>query len=287
MPDVLLIVSGITLGAIYALVGLGFHLIFRTVNVLDFAQGDKVVVGGLVGLSLVNAGVPLGLTIVLVIVAGALAGVVYELVVIRPALPRGVDAAVVATVGALRVLSSGHVLIWGATAKPFPPVIGGTVHIGKSPIDAQNFVIWGVVAVAVAAVALFLAKARYGKAMVASAADPMAAGTVGIDVRRTRMIASSVAFALAALAGVLIAPITLAGGVVGPALTLKGFTAAMLGGISSTYGVVAGGLMLGLVEALLGAQIPFAYRDPAIFGILILVLLLKPSGIFGKEGRLV
>ncbi|MEY2534800.1 MAG: branched-chain amino acid transport system permease protein [bacterium] len=287
MPDVLLIVSGITLGAIYALVALGFHLIYRTVNVLDFAQGDKVVIGGLVALSLVQGGVPLGLAIPLILAVGAAAGVLYEYVVIRPSLPRGVDAAVVATVGALLVLSSGHILIWGATAERFPPVVGGSVTIGGSPIDLQNFVIWAVVAVSVAAVALFLAKARYGKAMVAGAADPTAAGTVGIDVRQTRVVASAAAFSLAALAGLLIAPITLAGGVVGPALTLKGFTAAMLGGIGSTVGVVAGALILGLVEAVLGAQIPFAYRDPAIFGILILVLLLKPSGLFGREGRLV
>jgi branched-chain amino acid transport system permease protein len=287
MPDLLVIVSGITLGAIYALVALGFHLLFRTVNVLDFAQGDKVVVGGLVALSLTTLDVPLPVILVLVLVAGLLAGVVYEFLVIRPTLPRGVDATVVATVGALLVLSSGHVLLWGATAKPFPPLIEGTVDIGGSPIDAQNFVIWAVVAVVVCAVAYFLSHMRYGKAMVAGAADPMAAGTVGIDVRQTRLIASAAAFALAALAGVLIAPITLAGGVVGPALTLKGFTAAMLGGISSTYGVVAGGLILGLVEAFLGTAIPFAYLEPAIFSILIVVLLVRPAGIFGRQARLV
>jgi branched-chain amino acid transport system permease protein len=287
MPDLLVIVSGITLGAIYALVALGFHLLFRTVNVLDFAQGDKVVVGGLVALSLTTLDLPLPVIMVLVLAGGLVAGVVYEFLVIRPTLPRGVDATVVATVGALLVLSSGHVLLWGATAKPFPPLVDGSVSVGDTPIDAQNFVIWIVVAVVVCAVAFFLAKMRYGKAMVAGASDPMAAGAVGIDVRQTRMIASAAAFALAALAGVLIAPITLAGGVIGPALTLKGFTAAMLGGISSTYGVVAGALILGLVEAFLGTAIPFAYLEPAIFSLLIVVLLVRPSGLFGRQGRLV
>jgi branched-chain amino acid transport system permease protein len=101
-----------------------------------------------------------------------------------------------------------------------------------------------------------------------------------------RVIAAAAAFSLAALAGVLIAPITLAGGTVGPTLTLKAFTAAVLGGLSSTFGVVVGALLLGLFEMLVGAQVPFAYRDPLIFAILIVVLLVRPAGLFGVRERL-
>ena len=222
MQNVTLAIGGITLGAIYALVALGFNLIYRTVNVLDFAQGDKVVLGGLVALSLVNRNVPLALVFVIVTAGGSGGRVLYHNIVVRPSLRRGPDAAIVATVGALLVLSSGHILIYGATAQPFPQIIGGTVRIGKSHVDSQDFVVWVVVAMVVAAVALFLSRSRYGKAMVASAADPMAAGAVGIDVRQTRVIAAAGAFSLAALAGVLIAPITLAGGVVGPRADAQG-----------------------------------------------------------------
>ena len=223
MQYVTLAIGGITLGAIYALVALGFNLIYRTVDVLDFAQGDKVVLGGSARADAWSTGMCRSHSCSCIITAGGLvAGVLYHDIVVRPSLRRGPDAAIVATVGALLVLSSGHILIYGATAQPFPQIIGGTVRIGSSHVDSQDFVIWGVVAVVVAAVALFLTRDRYGKAMVASAADPMAAGAVGINVRQMRVIAAPLAFSLAALAGVLIAPITLAGGAVGPALTLKG-----------------------------------------------------------------
>jgi len=286
MEYISLTISGITLGSIYALVALGFNLVYRTVDVLDFGQGDKVVLGGLVALTLVNDHIPLALVFVVVMAGGLIAGVVYQMLVVRPSLRRGPDVAIVATVGALLVMSSGHVLIYGATAQPFPAIISGTVRIGSADVDAQDFVVWGVVAVTVTVVSLFLSRSRYGKAMLASAADPMAAGAVGIDVRQMRVIAASAAFALAALAGVLIAPITLAGGTVGPTLTLKAFTAAVLGGLSSTLGVVAGALLLGLFEMLVGVQVPFAYRDPLIFAILIVVLLVRPSGLFGVRERL-
>jgi branched-chain amino acid transport system permease protein len=286
MEYVSLTISGITLGSIYALVALGFNLVYRTVDVLDFGQGDKVVLGGLVALTLTRDHIPLALVFVIIMAGGLLAGVLYQTFVVRPSLRRGPDVAIIATVGALLVMSSGHVLIYGATAQPFPAIIGGTVKIGSAEVDAQDFVVWGVVAVAVTVVTLFLSRSRYGKAMLASAADPMAAGAVGIDVRQMRVIAAAAAFSLAALAGVLIAPITLAGGTVGPTLTLKAFTAAVLGGLSSTFGVVVGALLLGLFEMLVGAQVPFAYRDPLIFAILIVVLLVRPAGLFGVRERL-
>ena len=286
MEYLTLTIAGITLGAIYALVALGFNLVYRTVSVIDFAQGDKVVVGGLVALTLVNVGIPLPLTFLVVIAGGVVAGLIYEVVIIRPTLRRGPEIAIVASVGALLILSSGHILVWGATAKPFPSLVSGTLKIGSAHIDVQDFVVWGVVAVVVAAIGLFFTRTRYGKAMEASAADPMAAGAVGIDVRQTRMVATAVAFALAALAGVLIAPITLAGGTVGPSLTLTAFTAAILGGLSSTYGVVAGSLIVGVFSSVLGAKVPFAFQDPLVYGLLIVVLLLRPTGLFGSRQRL-
>ena len=286
MQYVALAIEGITLGAIYALVALGFNLIYRTVGILDFAQGDKVVAGGLLALALVDLGLPLALVFVLIIGAGAVAGTIYDFLVVRFPLRRGVDAAVVATVGALLVLSSGHILVWGDRAT-FPSDCRGN---RRDRLVAGGFTglrDLGVVAVIVAALAVFLTRNRYGKAMVASAADPMAAGALGINVSRMRVLASSLAFALAAVAGVLIAPITLAGGTVGPSLTLKAFTAATLGGLSSTTGVVVGALILGLFETIVGSKVPSEYRDPLVFGILIVVLLIRPNGLFGVRERTV
>jgi branched-chain amino acid transport system permease protein len=287
MQYVALAIHGLTLGSIYALVALGFHLVYRTVGALDFAQGDKVVVGGLVGLTLLHQGISLALSFVLVVVAGLLAGVAYDSITIAPTLPRGLEPATIATVGALLVLGSGHVLIWGATGQAFPPIVSGTVRIGSARVDAQDFLIWGVVAAAVVAVVLFLARTRFGKGMIAAANDPMAAGTVGIDVRRTRIIAASLAFALAALAGVLVAPLTLAGGTFGPSLTVRAFTGAILGGLDSAYGVVLGSLLLGLFEDLVGSQIPYAYLDPLVFSVLIVALLVFPAGLLGSGRRTV
>ncbi len=287
MQYVALAIHGLTLGSIYALVALGFHLIYRTVGVLDFAQGDKVVVGGLVGLTMLHHGVSLALSFVVVVVAGLVAGIVYDSVVIGPTLSRGLEPATIATVGSLLVLGSGHVLIWGATGEAFPPIISGTVSIGRSRVDVQDFLIWAVVAVAVVSVVLFLARTRFGKGMVAAANDPTAAGTVGIDVRQTRVIAASLAFGLAALAGVLVAPLTLAGGTFGPSLTVRAFTGAILGGLDSAYGVVLGALVLGLFEDLVGSQIPYAYLDPLVFSVLIVALLVFPAGLLGSRRRAV
>jgi branched-chain amino acid transport system permease protein len=161
------------------------------------------------------------------------------------------------------------------------------VPIGRARVEVQDFLIWGVVAIAVACTVAFLSRTRYGKGLVAAASDPMAAGTVGIDVRRTRLVAFSLAFGLAALAGVLVAPVTLAGGTIGPSLTVRGFTGAILGGLESTWGVVVGALLLGLFEDLVGSQVPYAYLDPLVFSVLILVLLLFPSGLFGIRRRAV
>lgn len=287
METLILAISGVTLGATYALVALGFHLIYRAVDVLDFGQGDKVVLGGLVGLSLVRADLPMPVVFVLVVLVGLAAGMAYDAVVVGPALRRGPDAAVIATVGALLVMGSGHVLIWGAAGQPFPPLVDGTVTIGGSEVAIQEFVVWGVVGAVVVAVILFLSRSRTGRAMVAAASDGMAATAVGIDVRRTRIIAAALAFGLAALAGVLIAPITLAGGTIGAALTLKGFTGAILGGLESTYGVLVGALALGVFESVLGGQVPYTYRDPIVFSVLIVVLLFLPQGIFGRRRRTV
>lgn len=287
MGYVALAIHGFTLGSIYALVALGFHLIFRAVGVLDFGQGDKVVLGGLVALPLLHQGLPLLAAFGIIIVGGLGAGIVYDTIVIAPTIRRGLDPAIIATVGALLVMGSGHILIWGATGQSFPPLVSGTTKIGSAQVGTQDFLIWGVVAVAVTVVMVFLNKTRFGQGMVAAASDAVAAGTVGIDVRRTRILAFSLAFSLAGLAGVLVAPLTLAGGTFGPSLTLRAFTGAVLGGLESTYGVVAGALLLGLFEDLAGSQVPYAYLDPLVFSVLIVTLLAFPSGLLGARKRAV
>ena len=283
MQNLDLLVTGLTLGAIYALVALGFHLVFRMTGIIDFAQGDKVVLGGLLGLTLVNAGMSsLALVLIVVLIVGLLAGVAYDVVAILPTQRNGEIAAIAATVGMTLVFANGHQIIWGPDAEPFPPLIDGYVTIGSLQITWQSIIIWVVLGVVGVVLAFMLERTKLGRGMIASATDPLAATTVGVNVSRDRALSFALAFGFAAIAGVLVAPITLAGGGgLGTALTLKGFTGAVLGGLASTRGVIVGALLLGVIENQLAAFLPNSNVDPVVFGGLILILLVVPNGLFG------
>jgi branched-chain amino acid transport system permease protein len=184
-------------------------------------------------------------------------------------------------------LANGRVLIYGPAAKPFPPVATGGIDLGRVQIGYQSIVIWIVLVVISLALAFLMERTRVGRGMVAAASDSIAATTVGINVRRTKALAFALAFGLATVAGVLVAPITLAGGAtLGVALTLKGFTGAVLGGLDSTIGSLGGALLLGVVESQIAGFLPNGYVDPLVFMILIVVLLLMPHGIAGLRNRL-
>jgi branched-chain amino acid transport system permease protein len=277
-----LLSSGLTLGAIYALVALGFHVVFRMTGIIDFAQGDKVVVGGLVGLTIIDHGLSnVVLVLILMLAIGLVFGAVYDVLVILPSQRNGSVAAVAATVGMSLVLANGHQVIYGPNARTFPPVVGGSFKVGDLLIAWQSVVIWTVLLVVGVAFGLLMTRTRIGRGMIAAATDATAATAAGINVSRSRSIAFGLAFGLATLAGVLIAPITLAGGALGTSLTLKGFTGAVLGGLSSTTGTIVGALLLGVFESEIALTIPDGAVEPAIFGALIVVLLVMPNGLFG------
>ncbi len=278
-----LLVAGLTLGAIYALVALGFHLVFKMTGIIDFAQGDKVVLGGLVGLTLVRSHLNEVIVVLLIVFAlGLVVGVAYDLIAILPTQHNGDVAAIAATVGMTLVFANGHQLIWGPDAEPFPPIVAGHINIGSVQINWQSIIIWLFLIVVGVVLAYVLERTRLGRGMIASATDPVAATTVGVNVSRDRSLSFALAFGLAAAAGVLVAPITLAGGGgLGTALTLKGFTGAVLGGLLSTRGVIYGSLLLGVVESQLASLLPNSNVDPVVFGALIVILLVMPNGLFG------
>ena len=288
MQNLNLLVSGLTLGAIYALVALGFNLVFKMTGIIDFAQGDKVVLGGLIGLTLLNAGLDLwALLLIAMLAIGLVLGIVYDWVAILPTQRHGAIAAVAATVGMSLVFANGHALIWGPDGRPFPPVADRHFDLGGVRVTAQSIVVWVVVAVVSVALWFLMERTRVGRGMIAAATDPLAATTVGINVTRARAISFALAFGLATVGGVLVAPITLAGGgSLGISLTLKGFTGAILGGLDSPKGVLVGALLLGVVESQIAVYLPSGYVDPVVFGLLIVVLLLMPNGIFGLRRRL-
>ena len=284
MRYVSLAIDGLTLGAVYALIAIGFNLVYRTAGLLDFAQGDKVVVAALVALTLVDAGVPLWAVLLVILLIGIVVGIGYDAAVIRPTQRNCVTAAIIATVGASLILGAGSSIVWGANGRPFPALTPGGFHLGSLKIDYQSLWIWGFLIVVVGVLFFLMLRTRVGQGMVAAASDPLAATAVGINVSRARMTSFAIATALAGLAGVLIAPLTLAGGSIGGVLTIKGFTGAVIGGLDSTGGVVVGALLLGVVESVVGGLLPGGIRDPLAYALLLAVLLVLPTGLFGRRG---
>jgi branched-chain amino acid transport system permease protein len=283
-----LVVAGLTVGSGYALVALGIHLILRATRVVNFAQGEFVILGGLFAysaVSLLHAGPWLALA--LATLAGFALGLVYERVVLRPAARAGELAVTIATVGMVYVLLYGHALVWGSLPQPLPFFSGGesdrTWHLGGLEFGAQQIWVLGLLAFALAALYLFFERTTFGKAVRAAAGDPLGARLVGIDVDRARSFSVGLAIALAAFGGTIIGPITLVGGAGGIAIAIKGFVAAIVGGLDSPLGCVAGGLFVGVVEKLLEGRFSYEVADPLVYSLLLAMLLIRPQGIFGTR----
>lgn len=281
-----LIVSGLAVGAIYGLVALGYHMIYRATHVVDFAQGEKVAIGGLFLLTFTKDWhLPLWGAILLSGACGAALGFVYERGVVRFTYRRDQLTMIMATVGVSLILLRGHELIWGRAGLPVPPFTSSpqSVTIGSVSVPTQNLWIWGLLAIALVVLYFFFQRTLRGQAAIAAAANPLGASLSGINVARTRTLAFALASGLAALAGVVVAPITLAGGTLGASVALKGFAGAIVGGLANPVGAVAGALIVGVVESLVGGAVGTGYRDPAAYGLLLAMLLIRPSGIFSRK----
>jgi len=281
------VVAGLTQGSIYALVGVGFHIIYSATKVINFAQGDQVVLGGLIALMLLQTvGLPLAIAIIGAVLIGAVIGLAYERFALRPTYKNGELATIVATIGASILLFHGSGLIWGRTSKPFPVFSGQpneVINLFNVKILVQSLWVYGLLIIALLALYYFFGKTIEGQAIRAASYNEIAAKLVGISVERSRAYSLALAAGLAALAGVMMAPITLAGGAIGVPIAIKGFAGAIVGGIDKTGGAVAGGLIVGVVEAFAAGFLSSGLRDPAVFALLLLALLVRPDGIFGTK----
>jgi branched-chain amino acid transport system permease protein len=281
-----LLISGLTVGSEYGLIALGIHIVLRATRVVNFAQGEFAVVGGLVAFSVVEAlNAPVWIGLLAAVLAGFVLGLAFERLVLRPAGRGGETGATIATIGAVFVLLYGHALIpaWGAephAARDFP---GHAVVLGETIVPAQAIWVVVLLAVALAALYAFFERTYYGKAIRAAADNPLGARLIGIDVRSARAISVGLGIALAAYAGTIIGPITLVGGAGGFALTIKGFVAAILGGLESPVGCVAGGLVVGVLESLATTEFGNDVAEPLVYAILLVMLLLRPQGLFGRR----
>ena len=278
------IFSGITSGSVYALTAIGFTLVFSATQIINFAQGQMVMLGGMLGVSLYNAGLPLWACFLgaVVVVAGVSVGM--EEVAIRPLLKKGILAQIIATVGASFVLETAAMLIWGRDARPLPAFTGeNPIAVGKATIVPQTLWVVGLTLVVVIALTVFYRKSLFGTAIRACAVNPDAARLQGVSYRRVVVFTFALTGAVAAAAGVMITPISFMSYSSGTMLGLKGFAAATLGGLGNPLGAVLGGFALGIIEALGVGVVSAGYKDAIAFVILLLVLFVRPAGLLGAK----
>jgi branched-chain amino acid transport system permease protein len=284
VPELLqFIFSGLTVGAVYALVALGFTLIYNVSDVINFAQGEFVMLGGMTTVFLALAGVPLPLAAVLAIVLTVIVGLALYRFAIEPA--RGASAVVliIITIGASIFLRGAAQVVFDKRFHTLAPWFGDeSIRVGGAAILPQSLVVLAGALVIVVLLWAFIERTLIGKAIVATAANRLAARLVGIDTGRMTGVCFALSAAIGAIAGLLITPITLTSYDVGTLLALKGFAAAMLGGIGSAVGAVTGGLLLGLLEALAAGYVSSQYKDAVAFLVILLVLFAMPRGLFGR-----
>lgn len=278
--------TGMTFGAIYAAVALGYHLIYVSSGVLNFALGEQLAVAGLVVLSALAWGVPLVPAMAFAVLAGALFGALYERAALRPAGRMGPVGPLIASVGVAIVIAQGRVLIWGPNPRPFQPFTGEpnqSVPLlgGQWPVQALWVI--GLVVASTALLVAFLRGTRRGREWRATAQNPLGARLSGVDPSRVALGSVAVASALVTLVGVAVAPLVLAGGFYALDFGVRGFAAAIVGGFTSTSGVLLGGILIGLLDAYLVAAFSAEWADIVLYGLLIAALLLRPRGILGRE----
>lgn len=276
--------SGITVGATYALAALGFTLIYNASNVINFAQGEFIMLGGMLTVFFLGSGLPLPVAVALAIAIPALVGILVEKLAIEPARGAEVVSLIIITIGASLVIR-GVVQVWlGKGTATFPAFSGNTpIAIGGATLLPQSLWVLGVTAIIVLALWLFFSRSLAGKAILATSYNRLAAQLVGIDTRWVLLVSFALSAAMGAMGGILLTPITLTSYDVGIMLGLKGFVAAVVGGLGSGLGAVAGGLLVGIVEAMSAGYISSAYKDAVPFLLIFVILFFMPRGLFGSK----
>ena len=279
------VVSGVTLGSVYALVAIGFTIIFNVTGIINFAQGEFVMLGGMVSYWLLKVmALPAPAAFLLAIAATAGIGFLLERWAIRPARNSPVISLIIITIGASILIRGIAAQFWGKDAAQIPAFSGETpLRLGGAAITPQNVWVVGTMVLTMAALKLLLDYTLLGKALRACSINRKAAGLLGIDTQAMSLISFSLSAALGALAGIVIAPVTLTSYDVGTMLGLKGFAAAALGGFGSQLGAVVGGLFLGLAESLGAAFLSSSYKDAIALLVLFLVLLVRSGS--SSEGE--
>ncbi len=277
-------VSGLTVGAVYALVALGFTLVYHASEVVNFAQGEFVMLGGMVTVFAYAAGVPLPLAALLAVLVAIVVGLLLYWLAIAPARGATAVSLIIITIGASILLRGAAQIVFDKQFHKLPAFSGDTpVDLFGAAIQPQSFWVLGGAALLVLLLYYVMERTLLGKAVMATAANRLAARLVGVNVATIMALAFGGSAAIGAVAGILITPITLTSYDVGTLLALKGFAAAMLGGMGSPLGAVVGGLLLGLLEAFGAGYISSTYKDAIAFIVILAVLFVAPQGLFGRR----
>jgi len=276
--------AGVTVGAVYALAALGFTIIYNASDVVNFAQGEFVMLGGMITVFAHAAGLPLPLAALIAITVTAAIGVAMNRLAIEPARNAPVVSLIIITIGA-------SIFIRGATQRIFDkqihslPAFSGDdpIHILGATLLPQSLWVIGGALVVFIGLWLFFTRTLLGRAVLATSNNRLAAQLVGINTRFVMTLAFALSAGIGALAGVLVTPITLTSYDVGLSLALKGFAAAMLGGMGNPKGALVGGFLLGLIEALTAGYLSSQYKDAAAFIVILTILFFMPQGLFGRR----
>ena len=278
------LISGISLGSVYAIIALGYTMVYGIAKMLNFAHGDVIMVGGYVSFcAMFYLDLPGWLATILAVVVCTALGVIIESLAYKPLRQAGSLAVLITAIGVSYFLQNAAQLIWTATPKVYTPVIEGNLTLGSLTIPYVSLLTIAACIIIMVALTLFTSQSKLGKAMRACSEDKAAAQLMGIHVNRTISMTFAIGSALAAIAGVLLcSSYTALMPTTGSMPGIKAFTAAVFGGIGSIPGAFLGGILLGIIEAMAKAYLSTNLANSIVFAVLIIVLLVRPAGLLGK-----
>jgi branched-chain amino acid transport system permease protein len=279
-----LVVSGLATGAIYALIAVGFTLLWQTSQTINFAQGEFVMLPAFFVLAAMNLGVPFWLAALAGVVLSVIVlGLLFKLIIVDPMLKYGVLPLVISTIALSLFLKESAKDFYSSQAQPFPALVPPTdIHVLGATISTQSLLVLAVAIVTVGALHVLLNKTRLGRSMQATAQNPILARILGIPVERMVLFTFLINAVLVAIASILVSPIYLAKFTNGETLGLAAFTAAIIEGFNQVRGAILGGIILGVLDNLSAAYLSSQYRGAFPLLILVAVILLRPQGLLGR-----
>jgi branched-chain amino acid transport system permease protein len=280
-----LIVSGLETGSLYALMALGLVLIYKTQSIVNFAHGEFLMAGAFIGFTTYQTlAWPFPVAMAVAILGSALLGAAVERVVVRQLADHPHATLAMATVGVSVAIRGAARIPFGGDIYTFPPIIAGApISIGPLLISPQSFLTIGTVIILTVVVFMLLRYTRLGREIRATQQNPVGAKVVGVNTGRIYSMSWALASAIGGAAGVLAAPLTLLYPDMGASFLIKGFAAAVLGGFGSAPGAVVGGFLIGIIEKVTGVLVSTSLIDVSSYVIIIVVMLIRPQGLFGRR----